>query len=36
MWAPGDEHVVFNADWFPVCVVQTTELLIRRFDELDE
>ena len=36
LWAPGDEHVVFNAEWQPVCVIRTTELRIRRFNELDE
>ena len=36
LWAPGDEHVVFDAFWMPVCVIRTKELLIKPFNEVDE
>jgi uncharacterized protein YhfF len=35
-WQVGDHHVVFNGEWRPVCVIQTTELVIKPFGEVDE
>jgi len=35
-WQVGDEHIVFNGDWRPVCVIQTTELTIKPFRDIDE
>jgi uncharacterized protein YhfF len=35
-WRPGDEHVVLDGNWRPVCVIRTTELDVRRFKDVDE
>ena len=35
-WRVGDEHVVLDGDWRPVCVIRTTELDVRRFKDVDE
>ena len=32
----GDEHVVLDGYWRPVCVIRTTELEQRPFSEVDE
>lgn len=34
-WQVGDEHVVLNGNWMPVCVIRTTELEVRPFGEVD-
>jgi uncharacterized protein YhfF len=36
LWRVGDEHIVLNGNWAPVCVVRTTELSQRRFCDVDE
>jgi uncharacterized protein YhfF len=35
-WQVGDEHVVLDGNWLPVCVIRTTELETRAFGEVDE
>ena len=35
-WQAGDEHVVLDGNWQPVCVIRTTELTERKFSEVDE
>ena len=35
-WQVGDEHVVLNGNWLPVCVIRTTELEEKPFSEVDE
>lgn len=34
-WRVGDEHVVLDGNWLPVCVIRTTELETRGFGEVD-
>jgi uncharacterized protein YhfF len=34
-WRVGDEHVVLDGSWRPVCVIRTTELDVRRFKDVD-
>jgi uncharacterized protein YhfF len=36
LWHVGDEHIVLNGNWAPVCVIRTTELEVRHFNALDE
>lgn len=36
VWSVGDEHIVLDGDWRPVCVIRTTELEQRRFRDVDE
>jgi uncharacterized protein YhfF len=35
LWKVGDEHVVLDGAWRPVCVVRTVELERRRFGDID-
>lgn len=35
-WQVGDEHVVLDGFWTPVCVIRTTELEVKPFGEVDE
>ena len=35
-WQAGDEHIVLDGDWLPVCVIRTTELEERLFRDVDE
>lgn len=35
-WNVGDEHIVLNGSWQPVCVIRTTELEEKRFCDVDE
>ena len=35
-WQVGDEHVVLDGNWLPVCVIRTTELEVRPFGEVGE
>ena len=35
LWRVGDEHVVLDGTWRPVCVIRTTELERRLFSEID-
>jgi uncharacterized protein YhfF len=34
-WRAGDEHVVLDGNWRPVCVIRTTELDVVRFKDVD-
>jgi uncharacterized protein YhfF len=34
-WQVGDEHVVLNGYWEPVCIIRTRELTERRFGDVD-
>jgi uncharacterized protein YhfF len=34
-WHVGDEHVVLDGSWRPVCVIRTTELDVVRFHDVD-
>ena len=36
LWRVGDEHVVLDGYWRPVCVIRTTELEQRPFSAVDE
>jgi uncharacterized protein YhfF len=35
-WHVGDEHIVLDGSWQPVCVIRTTALDVIRFKEVDE
>lgn len=35
-WRVGDEHIVLDGNWTPVCVIRTTELKECRFGDVDE
>ena len=35
-WQVGDEHIILNGSWSPVCVIRTTELEVKPFGEVDE
>jgi uncharacterized protein YhfF len=34
-WNVGDEHVLLDGSWNPVCVIRTTELEEKRFCDVD-
>jgi uncharacterized protein YhfF len=34
-WNVGDEHIVLNGSWQPVCVIRTTQLEEKRFCDVD-
>jgi uncharacterized protein YhfF len=34
-WNVGDEHILLDGSWRPVCVFRTTELEIQRFCDVD-
>jgi uncharacterized protein YhfF len=34
-WKVGDEHIVLDGGWRPVCVIRTTELEKKRFCDVD-
>jgi uncharacterized protein YhfF len=34
-WQVGDEHIVLDGGWRPVCVIRTTELETKRFCDID-
>ena len=35
MWDVGDEHVLLDGSWRPVCVFRTTQLETKRFCDVD-
>jgi uncharacterized protein YhfF len=35
LWRVGDEHIVLDGSWAPVCVIRTTALARRRFIDID-
>ena len=35
-WQVGDEHVVLDGNWLPVCVIRTIQLEEKPFGEVDE
>jgi uncharacterized protein YhfF len=35
MWNVGDEHVLLDGNWRPVCVFRTTQLETKRFCDVD-
>lgn len=36
LWNVGDEHILLDSSWHPVCVLRTTELETKRFCDVDE
>jgi uncharacterized protein YhfF len=35
IWNVGDEHIVLDGGWCPVCVIRTTQLETKRFCDVD-
>ena len=35
LWSVGDEHILLDGSWRPVCVFRTTELETKRFCDVD-